>query len=64
MRETRRVDEEMKKRERLETERRQREKELSEQQNEDNRKELEECERLELHFFFFLIFNDNQMVFK
>lgn len=57
LRETRRVDEEMKKRERLEAERRQREKELSEQQNEDNRKELEECERFV--FFFKLIISIN-----
>lgn len=45
LREMRRVDEEMRKRERLEAERKQREQELSEQQAEVQRKELEESER-------------------
>lgn len=45
LREMRRVEEEMRKRERLEAERREREKQISDQQAEDERKALEECER-------------------
>lgn len=41
----RRVEEEMRKRERLDAERREREKQLSEQQAEEERKAIEECER-------------------
>lgn len=61
----RRVDEEMRKRERLEAERKQREKELSEQQAEEKRKELEESERLVnfFKFFSFLLFEEKK-IFK
>lgn len=45
LREMRRVDEEMRKRERLDAERKEREKELSDQQADEERKALEECER-------------------
>lgn len=41
----RRVDEEMRKRERMEAERKKREQELSTQQAEEERKAIEECER-------------------
>lgn len=41
----RRVDEEMRKRERMEAERKERETKISEQQAEDERKAIEECER-------------------
>lgn len=42
----RRVEEEMRKRERIEAERKERENKISEQQAEDERKAIEECERL------------------
>lgn len=45
LREMRRVEEEMRKRERLEAERRERESQISQQQAEDERKAIEECER-------------------
>lgn len=45
LREMRRVEEEMRKRERLEAERKEREKLISQQQAEDERKAIEECER-------------------
>jgi len=47
LREMRRVEEEMRKREKLEEERRLRELELEKQQAEDDRKALEDSERLE-----------------
>lgn len=62
----RRVEEEMRKRERLEAERKERERQLSEQQAEAERKAIEECERyvdIDYHYtpsifrFLFLIFN-------
>lgn len=43
----RRVEEEMRKRERMETDRKDREAKISEQQAEDERKAIEECERYE-----------------
>lgn len=54
LREMRRVEEEMRKRERMEAERKDRETKLSEQQAEDERKAIEECERYAtIRFFFF-----------
>lgn len=47
MREMRRVEEEMRKRERIEADRKDREAKISEQQAEDERKAIEECERYE-----------------
>lgn len=43
----RRVEEEMRKRERMEADRKDREAKISEQQAEDERKAIEECERYE-----------------
>jgi hypothetical protein len=51
----RRVEEEMRKREKLEEERRQRELELEKQQAEDDRRALEDSERLE-NVYIFLVF--------
>lgn len=54
LREMRRVEEEMRKRERLEAERRERESQISQQQAEDERKAIEECERyvyVFIHFY-------------
>jgi hypothetical protein len=51
----RRVEEEMRKREKLEEERRQRELELEQQQAEDDRKALEDSERLE-NIYIFVVF--------
>lgn len=45
LREMRRVEEEMRKRERLEAERKERESQISQQQAEEERKAIEECER-------------------
>jgi len=56
LREMRRVEEEMRKREKLEEERRLRELELEKQQAEDDRKALEDSERLERFFFVFFFF--------
>jgi hypothetical protein len=53
LREMRRVEEEMRKREKLEEERRLRELELEKQQAEDDRKALEDSERLENVYFLF-----------
>lgn len=52
LREMRRVEEEMRKRERIEAERKERENKISEQQAEDERKAIEECERLVGSIFF------------
>lgn len=54
LREMRRVEEEMRKREKLEEERRLRELELEKQQAEDDRKALEDSERLENVYFCFV----------
>lgn len=54
LREMRRVEEEMRKREKLEEERRLRELELEKQQAEDDRKALEDSERLEKCLLFFV----------
>lgn len=48
LREMRRVEEEMRKREKLEEERRQRELELDKQQADDDKKALEDSERLDI----------------
>lgn len=56
LREMRRVEEEMRKREKLEEERRQRELELEKQQAEVDRKALEDSERLENVYSFFVFF--------
>lgn len=50
LREMRRVEEEMRKRERIEAERKERENQISEQQAEDERKAIEECERYVIQF--------------
>lgn len=57
LREMRRVDEEMRKRERMEAERKERETKISEQQAEDERKAIEECERYVIWFLFYGNFN-------
>lgn len=56
----RRVEEEMRKRERLEAERKEREKQLSEQQAEEERKAIEECERY-VGNYVCQFFNTNQV---
>jgi hypothetical protein len=60
LREMRRVEEEMRKREKLEEERRQRELELDKQQAEDDRRALEDSERLESSYILLVL---NAMTF-
>jgi len=55
LREMRRVEEEMRKREKLEEERRHREMEIAKQQAEDDKKALEDSERLENIYFFLML---------
>jgi hypothetical protein len=55
LREMRRVEEEMRKREKLEEERRQRELELDTQQAEDDKKALEDSERLDIFCIFIML---------